>query len=314
MKKKSAFCDESQRRLARVRERGDSSAIELLFIGPTNPCSAQAAARRLIGKGNAVAEATLGKIRQVSRQLMTTIRTETSVFLFRLKRKIPVVFINQKIKEDHMKKFFISPVYQHANKTAALHFGMFFSKTRRVFFYFAFLLCTYLLSGCAKEEISTAGQEAESVASKANNANADPFGKYEELDKQTAWELQQVRAATARYRHIKNAIKDGYVDINAVVPGMGYHYLKASLVDATFELRNPEFLVYDRLENGSFELVAVEYAVPIALSPNAPEGFTGTNDVWERNDALGLWFLHAWVWLYNPAGVFNPTNPLVHIQ
>lgn len=212
-----------------------------------------------------------------------------------------------------MKKFFISRVYQHANSTAALHFRMFFSKTRRLSFYFAFVLCTYFLSGCAKEQISTSGEEVQSVASKANTS-ADALNEYVNLDKQTRWELQQVRAATARYRHIKNAIKDGYVDINAVVPGMGHHYMKTSLVDATFELRNPELLVYDKLEDGSFELVAVEYAVPIALSPNAPEGFTGTNDVWERNDAVGLWFLHAWVWLYNPAGVFNPTNPLVHIQ
>lgn len=213
-----------------------------------------------------------------------------------------------------MKSFFISRVYRYASSNAALHFGMFFSKTRRLSFCFAFLLGFYLLSGCAKEKISASGEEIQSLASKANNANGNPVGDYDELDQQTRWELQQVRAATARYRQIKNAIKDGYVDINAVVPGMGYHYMKESLVDSKFELRNPELLVYDKLEDGSFELVAVEYAVPTALSPNAPEGFTGTKDVWERNDAVGMWFLHAWVWLYNPAGVFNSTNPLVHTR
>ena len=38
------------------------------------------------------------------------------------------------------------------------------------------------------------------------------------------------------------------------------------------------------------------------------------NDVWDGNVGAGLWLLHAWVWCYNPAGVFNPTNPLVHLH
>lgn len=96
---------------------------------------------------------------------------------------------------------------------------------------------------------------------------------------------------------------------------MGYHFMKSELMDATFEVRKPEPLVYEKLEDGSFRLVAVEYAVPIALSPNAaPEGFTGSGDVWTRNGVLGLWLQHAWDWKNNPAGVFNPTNPLVVVD
>jgi len=45
--------------------------------------------------------------------------------------------------------------------------------------------------------------------------------------------------------------------------------------------------VYNKNEDGSFQLVAAEYAVPIDISPNkAPEGFTGTGDVWDRNTGL----------------------------
>ena len=209
-----------------------------------------------------------------------------------------------------MKKVFNPLLRQHANNAVALLFRKFSSKTKWASFALTFLLGTFILSGCIKKEIKAFVEESQSLPTKANNGN--PVNDYDGLDQQTTWELQQVRAATARYRQIKNAVKDGYVDIHAVVPAMGHHYMKASLVDAKFELRAPELLVYDRLEDGSFELVAVEYAVPISLSPNAPEGFTGANDVWERNDELGLWFLHAWIWLYNPDGVFNPTNPLVH--
>ena len=91
--------------------------------------------------------------------------------------------------------------------------------------------------------------------------------------------------------------------------------MKASLSNATFEIRKPELLVYNKDGYGNFELGAVEYAVPIELSPNqAPEGFTGTGDVWERNTTFGLWLLHTWVWKFNPDGVFHDTNPLVIVH
>jgi hypothetical protein len=142
---------------------------------------------------------------------------------------------------------------------------------------------------------------------------ADMLHQYTGLQATTLWELQQARAATARYRDIDNAIKDGYADINVVMPNMGHHFLKAAHLDGTFDMRKPEILVYNKLSDGSFVLVAVEYAVPIDLSPNnAPEGFTGGNDVWSKNTGFGLWLLHAWVWYHNPDGVFNPTNANVH--
>jgi hypothetical protein len=126
------------------------------------------------------------------------------------------------------------------------------------------------------------------------------------------WELQQARAASARYRNIENAKKDGYGDIAVVVPQMGHHFLRLENLDDKFDYRKPEILVYNKHEDGSYELVAVEYAIPLDLSVNAPAGFTGDSDVWDRNTGFGLWLLHAWVWSFNPNGVFNPTNPSVH--
>jgi hypothetical protein len=53
----------------------------------------------------------------------------------------------------------------------------------------------------------------------------------------------------------------------------------------------------------------------IDVTPDvAPKGFTGTDDVWERNTDFGLWLVHAWVWKNNPDGTFNPTNPLVTVH
>lgn len=47
---------------------------------------------------------------------------------------------------------------------------------------------------------------------------------------QTIWELEHARTVvTARYRKLENAVNDGYVDINGVVPNMGYHSMEAAL-------------------------------------------------------------------------------------
>jgi hypothetical protein len=122
-------------------------------------------------------------------------------------------------------------------------------------------------------------------------------------------ELALVRASTAKYHNIQKALADGYVDINLYIPNMGWHYLNNDLLDGTFEVDKPEFLVYSEKPNGGFRLVAVEYAVPLELSVDPPEGFTGDQDVWFENLDAELWTLHAWVWLHNPDGIFADFNP-----
>jgi hypothetical protein len=177
------------------------------------------------------------------------------------------------------------------------------------------MLSTFLFIGCSKQHTNVPENEAQLMSNRIMNTDMGFRINDEGLESQTLWELQQARAATARYRNINNAIKDGYSDLEIDIENMGHHFMKAALVDATFEIRKPEILVYNRDEDGNQQLVAVEYAVPINLSPNAsPEGFTGSPDVWVRDEGFGLWLLHAWVWENNPDGVFNPTNPLVHLH
>ncbi len=124
-------------------------------------------------------------------------------------------------------------------------------------------------------------------------------------------ELSRVRAATAKYHNINKAIADGYADINLYVPNMGWHYLNSAVLDSTFDMEHPELLVYMNKPNGGYQLVAVEYAVPLSMSAEAPEGFTGNEDVWDVNSEFQLWTLHAWVWYNNPNGVFSEYNPRV---
>ncbi len=131
------------------------------------------------------------------------------------------------------------------------------------------------------------------------------------LDRRTKRELNAARRATVRYHNINNAIADGYVDINVFIPNMGYHYLKPAILDDTFDFERPELLVYADFGNGHLRLVAVEYAIPLSMSETAPEGFTGDDDVWHRNEEFSLWTLHAWIWYRNPDGVFAELNERV---
>jgi hypothetical protein len=176
------------------------------------------------------------------------------------------------------------------------------------------LLAMFLMSSCKKDvSIPISNEEIQVKSNSSSQKESSGFGNYTGLDPQTVWELQQAKIATAKYNNIENAIADGYFDAEIVVPEMGHHYLKLENLNATFEYDKPELLVYNKEENGRMKLVALEYAVPIASSPNAPSGFTGSSDSWGVYQGQ-LWTLHAWIWQYNPAGVFNPTNPLIHVH
>ena len=174
----------------------------------------------------------------------------------------------------------------------------------------AIFLIWILFSGCQKQRIANDTEQAQTRSGKNTESNAVIL--YDGLPAQTSWELQQARAATAKYRNIENAKRDGYVDIAVDVEHMGHHFMKMDIVDSVFDLAQPEILVYNRDDKGNQQLVSIEYAIPLSYS--RPEGFTGSGDVWKDDSGFPLWLLHAWVWAYNPNGVFNWTNPLVHLH
>lgn len=167
------------------------------------------------------------------------------------------------------------------------------------------LAAALILAGCRNsDEPATAPATAVAAATRAEFR--DPSGQALPID-----QLERARNATARYHDIRKATDDGYVDINVVRPHMGRHLLKEGLVDGTFDIEHPELLVYSPDANGRLQLVAVEYAVPLAASQTAPEGFEGSADTWVPDMQFPLWTLHAWVWSPNPDGVFNATNSRV---
>lgn len=128
--------------------------------------------------------------------------------------------------------------------------------------------------------------------------------------------LAGLRQATVAYHDFEAAGPAGWAD--PILPcmelegtgGMGQHFIDWDrMEELTPQEFAPELLVYEPQKNGRMRLVAVEYAVPIAAWGEVAPALHGVT--FHRNDGLGLWVLHAWIWKNNPEGVFADWNPTV---
>ena len=139
---------------------------------------------------------------------------------------------------------------------------------------------------------------------------ATPSSVNDQLSPQNLADLARARKATARFHRVEQAEAEGYINLNFCEEGEGCHWLNPSLLDGEFDPIRPEILLYVRDGDG-WRLVAVEYVVPLSLSPGvAPEGFTGNADHWRQDsEGVGLWELTTWIWLHNPSGMFEQHNP-----
>ncbi len=149
-------------------------------------------------------------------------------------------------------------------------------------------------------------------------------------------DVQQVRAAVAKYRSFKQAQKDGYTIAGeacvasppAPAPptgggAMGIHAVNVPLMDdPAIDVGQPEILLYVRKDNGNLELVGVEYWRRGA-DQNPADGL----DQSDKPSLFGRAFdgimpghapwhgwhydLHIWVAEENPSGVYAPFNPAI---
>ncbi len=134
-------------------------------------------------------------------------------------------------------------------------------------------------------------------------------------------ELQAVRAATARYHSVDQAIADGYFAASACesspLGAMGIHFFNPSRVGGVIDPLRPQVLLYLPAADGSLKLVGVEYFKPDADQDKATDGdrpylfgqgFQGPMD--GHNPQMPIHYdLHVWVHEANPAGVFAQWNP-----
>jgi hypothetical protein len=134
-------------------------------------------------------------------------------------------------------------------------------------------------------------------------------------------DLAQVRKATARYHRTSVAETEGYQLVpgldhcftNPGVGAMGYHYINVDLLDLELDPLRPEAMVYAPGPEGQLQLAAVEYIVPAQAWEEA--GSYDLPSVLGRNlhlnEALGVYVLHAWIFMNNPDGIFEDWNPNV---
>jgi hypothetical protein len=152
-------------------------------------------------------------------------------------------------------------------------------------------------------------------------------------------ELAQLRAVTARFHRVEEAMAAGYElgwasGVNGAGPriilgcvanvanpaagAMGYHYFQPELMDdLAVDPLEPEVLVYESTPDGGRKLVAVEWVVrgpntnPPGLEEDDPPPTVLGMDMHILVPAVGFYIKHAWVWKNNPAGMFADWNPEV---
>jgi hypothetical protein len=132
-------------------------------------------------------------------------------------------------------------------------------------------------------------------------------------------DLAALRAATAMYHDFDAASAEGLwaVPITGCMEtgdgGMGYHYAKFDNF-GTLDPTRPQALLFEPEKDGSMRLVGVEFIVPdggtagVKDSAPPPPLF---GQQFEYVPDFDVWGLHAWVWRYNPAGMFAAWNPSV---
>lgn len=164
----------------------------------------------------------------------------------------------------------------------------------------AALLCAAAMSACSH------GSPRDAGASAPVDDGAD-----------VAMEIARVRAATAPFRSLEAAVAAGYPRTVAqclshpMAGAMGHHHVNRELLDDVIELEKPEILLYSRHADGTYVLNGVEYIVPYTARPRNATPPRVMDRELKRSDELQLWYLHAWVWTENPAGMFADWNPNV---
>lgn len=134
--------------------------------------------------------------------------------------------------------------------------------------------------------------------------------------------VQTVREATQQYKDVGAAMAAGYSPVLGCVSGsdhgaMGIHYVNKKLLNGTLDVRRPQALIYEPLENGELKLVGVEFIVlasqwasnPKNMGPPELEGHLLVFvDAPNRYGLPAFFEMHVWAWRQNPQGPFVDWN------
>ncbi len=138
--------------------------------------------------------------------------------------------------------------------------------------------------------------------------------------------VEEVRAATARFRDINVALNEGFAQATPCVSGpdfgaMGVHFiLSARISGGVLSSDQPEALIYEPMANGALRLVGVEFIVldqvwqklhPNAGPPTLDGHLLNFVNTPNRYGLPAFWEMHVWAWEHNPVGSFADWNTAV---
>jgi hypothetical protein len=129
--------------------------------------------------------------------------------------------------------------------------------------------------------------------------------------------VEQVRAANDRFKDVAVALSEGYTPIPCASGtdggAMGVHYVKATLIGESVDLKAPQAIMYEPTSDGRMELIAVEY-----ITTKGPASLGGQlfnfNGAPNRYGLGPFYELHVWAWKANLRGAFADMNPAVSCE
>lgn len=154
-------------------------------------------------------------------------------------------------------------------------------------------------------------------------------------------ELAQAREVALRYPTAADAMAAGWTKVTPYLPGIAAHYMKFSAVDGTFDIGEPEMLLYDG-DGPEASMVGLSYYLVHTSDAEPTQGFTGPNDHFHRHIGLCIgrggvigdstltaeecaaiggrkadgqsgWMNHVWIvpGCESPWGMFSGASPLL---
>jgi hypothetical protein len=88
-----------------------------------------------------------------------------------------------------------------------------------------------------------------------------------------------------KYPHPTDAEAAGWTKVTGYVPGIAAHYMNFGFVDGTFNIDEPEMLLYDGTEAAS-SMVGLSYYMIHDSDLEPTQGFAGPNDHFHRHIGL----------------------------
>jgi hypothetical protein len=98
---------------------------------------------------------------------------------------------------------------------------------------------------------------------------------------------QEVKAKTAKYADVRDALAEGYLQVTPDLPGIAAHFVRLDYRSDGHEMNpeRPEVLLYSKRLDGNWRLVGVMFMQEGPISETPPSYF-GPLDVWHRHDNL----------------------------